>query len=47
MQSEDFNFSYAIHVDLDDLITNIFWANGRMNLDYEYFGDIVCFNTTN
>ena len=26
MQSEDLNFSYAIQVDLDDLITNIFWA---------------------
>ena len=25
MQSEDLNFSYAIQVDLDDLITNIFW----------------------
>ena len=43
MQSEDLNFSYAILVDLDDLITNIFWADGRMKLDYEYFGDVVCF----
>ena len=42
MQFEDLNFSYAIQVDLDDLITNIFWANGRMKLDYEYFGDVVC-----
>ena len=46
MQFEDLNFSYAIQVDLDDLITNIFWANGRMNLDYEYFGDVACFDTT-
>ena len=46
MQSEDLNFSYAIQVVLDDLITNIFWANGRMKLDYEYFGDVVCFDTT-
>ena len=46
MQSEDLNFSYAIQVDLDDLITNIFWADGRMKLDYEYFGDVVCFDTT-
>ena len=38
MQSEDLNFSYAIQVDLDDLITNIFWVDGRMKLDYEYFG---------
>ena len=46
MHSEDLNLSYATQVDLDDLITNIFWANGRMKLDYEYFGDIVCFDTT-
>ena len=42
LQSKDLNFSYAIQVDLDDLITNIFWADGRMKLDYEYFGDVVC-----
>ena len=42
MQFEDLNFSYAIQVDLDDLITNIFWADGRMKLVYEYFGDVVC-----
>ncbi|KAK4597711.1 hypothetical protein RGQ29_015290 [Quercus rubra] len=29
MQSEDLNFSYAILVDLDDLITNIFWADEK------------------
>ena len=46
MQFEDLNFSYAIPVDLDDLITNIFWADGRMKLDYEYFGDVMCFDTT-
>ena len=46
MQFEDLNFSYAISVDLDDLITNIFWADGRMKLDYEYFGDVMCFDTT-
>ena len=46
MQSEDLNFSYAIRVNLDDIITNNFWADGRMKLDYEYFGDVVCFDTT-
>ena len=29
MQSEDLNFSYAIQVDLDNLITNIFWARSE------------------
>ena len=46
MQSEDLNFSCAIQVDLDDLITNIFWTNGRIKLDYGYFRDVVCFDTT-
>ena len=46
MQSEDLNFSYAIQVDLDDLITNICWADGKIKLDYEYFRDVVCFDTT-
>ncbi|KAL4332079.1 hypothetical protein GQ457_15G027670 [Hibiscus cannabinus] len=46
MQHDDPNFSYAIQVDLDDLITNIFWTDGRMKLDYESFGDVVCFDTT-
>ena len=46
MHSEDLNLSYATQVDLDDLITKIFWENGRIKLDYEYFGDVMCFDTT-
>ena len=46
LQSKDLNFSYAIQVDLDDLITNIFWADGKIKLDCEYFRDVVCFDTT-
>ncbi|XP_019433945.1 PREDICTED: protein FAR1-RELATED SEQUENCE 5-like [Lupinus angustifolius] len=46
MQLEDPNFFYSIQVDEDDLITNIFWADAKMMVDYSYFGDIVCFDTT-
>nr|KYP70189.1 Protein FAR1-RELATED SEQUENCE 4 [Cajanus cajan] len=46
MQLEDSNFFYAIQVDEDDLITNIFWADVKMMIDYSYFGDVVCFDTT-
>ncbi|XP_004289275.1 PREDICTED: protein FAR1-RELATED SEQUENCE 5-like [Fragaria vesca subsp. vesca] len=46
MQSENPSFSYAIQVDVDDLITNIFWADAKMKVDYDYFGDVVCFDTT-
>lgn len=45
-QIEDPKFFYAIQVDADDLITNIFWADVRMMSDYHYFGDVVCFDTT-
>ncbi|XP_027067800.1 protein FAR1-RELATED SEQUENCE 5-like [Coffea arabica] len=46
MQLEDPNFFYAIQVDQDALITNIFWADGLMRVDYASFGDVVCFDTT-
>jgi zinc finger SWIM domain-containing protein 3 len=45
-QKEDPSFYYAIQLDNDDQITNIFWADGRSLLDYEYFGDVICFDTT-
>nr|KYP37995.1 Protein FAR1-RELATED SEQUENCE 5 [Cajanus cajan] len=46
MQLEDSNFFYAIHVNEDDLITNIFLDDVKMMIDYSYFGDVVCFDTT-
>ncbi|KAL3631376.1 hypothetical protein CASFOL_024360 [Castilleja foliolosa] len=45
-QAEDPNFLYAIQVDEEDLITNIFWADAKMRSDYSHFGDVVCFDTT-
>ena len=44
-QFTDLNFSYAIQVDVDDLITNILWVDGRMKTDFDFFGDVVCFDT--
>ena len=41
-----FNFFYAVQVDEDHLITNIFWADAKMMVDYSYFGDVVRFDTT-
>ncbi|KAL8170628.1 hypothetical protein V2J09_022432 [Rumex salicifolius] len=46
IQIEDPNFFYAIQVDEDDLITNIFWEDAKMKVDYDDFGDVVCFDTT-
>ncbi|XP_062103043.1 protein FAR-RED IMPAIRED RESPONSE 1-like [Humulus lupulus] len=46
MQLEDPAFVSAMQADEDDMITNIFWADGRMMTDYFYFGDVVSFDTT-
>ena len=28
------------------MITNIFWADARMIIDYSHFGDVITFDTT-
>ncbi|XP_058082341.1 protein FAR1-RELATED SEQUENCE 5-like [Magnolia sinica] len=45
-QAEDPMFFYCIQFDVQDCITNIFWTDGRMILDYEHFEDVICFDTT-
>ncbi|CAN1775064.1 Protein FAR1-RELATED SEQUENCE 5 [Linum perenne] len=37
---------YEMQVDCEDQIASIFWANGQMRMDYQYFGDCINFNTT-
>lgn len=39
-------FQSAIDLDDDDMITNIFWADSQMILDYNNFGDVLSFDTT-
>lgn len=46
MKGENPSFYYAIQVDEDDQMTNIFWADARSMADYHYFGDVVCFDTS-
>ncbi|XP_042465581.1 protein FAR1-RELATED SEQUENCE 5-like [Zingiber officinale] len=46
IQFDDPNFFYAIQVDEDDLITNIFWCDAKMKADFDNFEDVVCFDTT-
>lgn len=45
-QSESPSFHYSLQVDIDDQICNIFWTDAKMRMDYEQFGDVVCFDTT-
>ncbi|KAK2987641.1 hypothetical protein RJ640_005843 [Escallonia rubra] len=44
--SQDPSFFHVFQLDNEEQITNIFWADGRMRMDYELFGDIVTFDTT-
>jgi len=39
-------FHYAVQLDNEEKITNIFWVDARMIADYVYFGDMMTFDTT-
>ncbi|KAK8916683.1 Protein FAR1-RELATED SEQUENCE 5 [Platanthera zijinensis] len=40
------SYYYAIQLDTEEHITNIFWADARMIIDYNIFGDVLTFDTT-
>jgi zinc finger SWIM domain-containing protein 3 len=40
------SFQYALQIDCEEQITNIFWADAKMIMDYTHFGDVVSFDTT-
>ncbi|XP_042510929.1 protein FAR1-RELATED SEQUENCE 5-like isoform X2 [Macadamia integrifolia] len=40
------SFIYSLQLDKDEHITNIFWADPKMRIDYAQFGDVVTFVTT-
>nr|CAD1841459.1 unnamed protein product [Ananas comosus var. bracteatus] len=46
MKGENPAFFYAIQVDEDDQLTNIFWSDAKSRMDYCYFGDVVCFDSS-
>ena len=43
---ENPSFYFATQLDCEELITNIFWTDARMIIDYSYFGDVITFDTT-
>ena len=43
--AENPSFQYALQLDCEEHITNIFWADAKMVLDYVHFGDVVTFDT--
>ncbi|XP_075478992.1 protein FAR1-RELATED SEQUENCE 5-like [Primulina tabacum] len=44
--SKNPSFYHANQMDVEEQITNVFWADARMLIDYEYFGDVVSVDTT-
>ncbi|KAG9446980.1 hypothetical protein H6P81_013108 [Aristolochia fimbriata] len=45
-QEENCGCYYSFQLDVDEQMTNIFWADARMIVDYYFFGDVVSFDTT-
>ncbi|KAL6518769.1 hypothetical protein OROHE_017522 [Orobanche hederae] len=43
---KDPSFVYAVQLDVEEKMTNFFWADEKMLVDYINFGDVVCLNTT-
>ncbi|KAH6831302.1 hypothetical protein C2S53_009497 [Perilla frutescens var. hirtella] len=43
---KDPSFVYAVQLDVEEEMTNFFWADEKMLVDYGDFGDVVCFDTT-
>ncbi|KAJ0975898.1 hypothetical protein J5N97_017863 [Dioscorea zingiberensis] len=46
MQNDNPSFFYAVMADEDGIMTNFFWADAKSRMDFNYFGDVVCFDTT-
>ncbi|XP_042450660.1 protein FAR1-RELATED SEQUENCE 6-like [Zingiber officinale] len=46
MQSRNPNFFYVLDLDGESRIKNIFWADARCRAAYDYFCDVVTFDTT-
>jgi zinc finger SWIM domain-containing protein 3 len=44
--AENPSFQYALQMDREEQIANIFWVDAKMFTDYVYFGDVVSFDTT-
>lgn len=43
---EDSMFTYDVQVDQENRLTNFFWRDGKSSVDYNFFGDVVIFDTT-
>ncbi|XP_048336732.2 protein FAR1-RELATED SEQUENCE 5 [Ziziphus jujuba] len=46
MHADNPNFFYAVQGDEDQSTGNVFWADPKARMNYNYFGDTVTFDTT-
>ncbi|XP_074568675.1 protein FAR1-RELATED SEQUENCE 5-like isoform X2 [Curcuma longa] len=45
-QEDSPSFYYAIQVDKEENLTNFFWADAKSMMEFCYFGDVVCLDTS-
>ncbi|KAF8403065.1 hypothetical protein HHK36_011159 [Tetracentron sinense] len=45
-QSKDAAFFYAIQIDCNQCLSNVFWVDSKFRGAYQHFGDVVTFDTT-
>ncbi|MCL7037455.1 hypothetical protein MKW94_026412 [Papaver nudicaule] len=46
MQKENPYFFYSIQMDVNNQICGCFWSDAKSRIDYSFFGDVVCVETT-
>ncbi|XP_008788240.2 protein FAR1-RELATED SEQUENCE 6-like isoform X1 [Phoenix dactylifera] len=46
MQTKNPNFFYLLDLDVEGHLRNVFWADSRSRAAYQYFSDVVYFDTT-
>jgi hypothetical protein len=46
MQKQNSQFYYVMDLDDESRLQNVFWADARSRAAYEYFGEVITFNTT-
>ncbi|KAI0528558.1 hypothetical protein KFK09_001100 [Dendrobium nobile] len=45
-QVEDPSFYYALNLNQNDKLESIFWTDAKSIVDFEFFGDVLCLDTT-
>jgi zinc finger SWIM domain-containing protein 3 len=46
MQKQNGDFFYAMEMDDECRLQNVFWADARSRVAYEFFGNVIAFDTT-